>query len=1326
MRKIILTNKSLLSNPIFRNKVFWISICVLILIAVTFWTQSRIPALNEKAQIGERINISAIAFDVILPVDSSQPLYERTYKAAVNWAYTNWKGMTFGFLLAAAFITLLQILPRTLGSKNRFLNSLLGLSIGSPLGVCVNCATPIAQGMIYAGTRLETSLSMLLSSPTLNPIVLTIAFSLFSFHVAFIKVLFSVLFIILLVPLLIKFSGVSKSTLNQDVDQKKNHFNVAGISSPVSALTQSWFEALSYTAISLLKNILYIVKITLPLMIVAGLLGSLLVESLPAGSLSELTMTPLTLFAVAAIGVFLPVPIAFDVLIVNILINSGLNIGLAATLLFSLGIFSVYPALIIARTVSIKLSLSFAVSVMFVAMFVGVLTNIVDEDISENAKVIIEKELGKEGLIKEEVVKGSLDEQTAHNAFKEVVDTCAFFNDAYSKAKCFQKVFLNNVFLNSGENICHINSTEQADNKQQQAMDICQQAFSFLTTKKSALAKNDIHLCQSLKVQTLADECMINYIRADSLSYSSLDACLQIKDVQRQRYCGYMIIGDRMILKTTEACELNLSADMKRQCFDNLNAHITSEFGELEKCEALNSDNAKNICRSTVTTLKISRLQDYSICGKLKAAKESRVCKDQVLMYRAEYEGDSSLCSLLLNQQMLNVCQVNVVIRKKQAEIESHKFSLFNGNGAGEINAALVSAKVLAESTKQKIMQPLSWSEIYSKTHDGKLVSLAYAEHFNRNAQKGKIFKKVSAEQLGIKTPWDFDLTDFMEPFVYGKGIASGDYNNDGWPDLVFASSNGLHLYKNKGDGSFEHVQHITLTQQALNTFVVSFVDIDNDGWQDLFLTAYGKGSYFFKNNKGNYANEAFLQLPENNTMVSLAAGFSDWDRDGDLDVVLGNWSYGAEGAFIPEKSQNVWYNNDALKFKPVFPDEALGETLSILLSDINNDGHADLIVGNDRKYPDVFYFSKANGEFSQLTKDEGIIKATSFNTMSYDSADFNNDLQLDIFSTDMFVAAGSHRNYCDVFSVAADKKQCEWLLKASKSVESLNVSWCDSLQNKNRAQCYTAMAIRLAKRYKDRNLCDKVSPKYSAKADFCRNVSRKIKDVKPAENNNLTQHESNKLLINTAQGKFIDATESMGVGNSFWGWSGKAADLDNDGWQDIYIGNGFRFGENNKDIHSNVFYHNQQGEKFIQAEETFGLTNYANTPSYTYVDFDLDGDIDIISSSVMSPPAIFINQGTTGNSVSFILRDNTANKFCIGCKIIISYDNGKQNQVREIKLSGGFMSYDVPVAYFGIGDFDHIDSIKVIWSTGESLQLDKKLLANRRYKITRQADAQL
>jgi len=838
--------------------------------------------------------------------------------------------------------------------------------------------------------------------------------------------------------------------------------------------------------------------------------------------------------------------------------------------------------------------------------------------------------------------------------------------------------------------------------------------LSFAEVKKAAVENDDIKRCDALTSDKLTDECRIHHIRSHSNNYTSLKACLQVSSAGGQRYCRAMVIGDRMKSKSKTACELGLSSDMYRQCIDNLNAHITSEFGELNRCESLTTENARNICRSTVFSLKISKLQEYSICEKLSSNKQKNNCEDQVIMQKALQQKTPALCGSLSNRRMITPCQINAVIQNKRVEIENRTFASFD-------NSSEYHAEPETTITNKIETHPLVWTDIISEQN----ISLASTPHLQRDIRHGKTFKKVSAKQLGIGSAWNINLTDFMEPFVYGKGIASGDFNNDGWPDLAFASSNGLHLYKNNGQGGFRFFKHIKIDNQLLNTFVVTFVDIDNDGWQDLFITSYQSGNIFFKNEKGKFSNQAFIKLQEPDNIVALAAGFADWNKDGLLDLAIGNWSYGAEGAFIPQKSQNIWYTNNQLTFKATFPDEILGETLSILISDINNDRHSDLIIGNDRKYPDMFYYGKDNGEFKQVTQDMKIIPETSFNTMSYDSADFNNDLLLDIFSTDMSMATGKSRYYCDSLLTPEDKKRCTWLLNGVKAIKSLNVGWCEPLTGNQRAECFTAMALKLAKRDRNNLICNKVSKHFSAKPEFCNNIAHKLNDVKlKTFSNNLKQKETNKLLLNTRDNIFIDATQSMQVKNSFWGWNGKAADLDNDGWQDIYIGNGLGFGQHDKNIHSNVFYHNQKGNKFIQAEEPFGLVNYTNTPSYTYIDFDIDGDIDIISSGIMSTPVIFINQGTTGNSISFILRDEIGNKFCIGCKVEIYYDEGKKHQVRELKLSGGFMSFDDSVMYFGLNEYEHIKGIKVIWSTGEEWSLNRKLLANQRYKITRHREA--
>ena len=153
--------------------------------------------------MGQRTDISSIAFDIIYPIDDSQPYLERVSKSAVNWSYTNWKGMTFGILFGATLLTLMRSLPIWRLPRSGFLAALQGLIGGAPLGVCVNCATPIAQGLHRAGIRLETMLAVLTSSPTLNLIVITMMLSLFSWYFVIIKLGVTLFFIAVLIPAIV-------------------------------------------------------------------------------------------------------------------------------------------------------------------------------------------------------------------------------------------------------------------------------------------------------------------------------------------------------------------------------------------------------------------------------------------------------------------------------------------------------------------------------------------------------------------------------------------------------------------------------------------------------------------------------------------------------------------------------------------------------------------------------------------------------------------------------------------------------------------------------------------------------------------------------------------------------------------------------------------------------------------------------------------------------------------------------------------------------------------------------------------------------------------
>ncbi|MCB0385425.1 MAG: hypothetical protein KDD43_08535, partial [Bdellovibrionales bacterium] len=129
-------------------------------------------------------------------------------------------------------------------------------------------------------------------------------------------------------------------------------------SEPAPIINESWGSALFHVLKDTLRKLIFVSVRTVPFMLLAGLLGSALVESLPFDFFTEIETNPWSLIAIALFGTLLPVPIAFDVIMANSLMSSGLPSGLAMTLLFTLGIFSVYPLMLFWTYISRRVALT--------------------------------------------------------------------------------------------------------------------------------------------------------------------------------------------------------------------------------------------------------------------------------------------------------------------------------------------------------------------------------------------------------------------------------------------------------------------------------------------------------------------------------------------------------------------------------------------------------------------------------------------------------------------------------------------------------------------------------------------------------------------------------------------------------------------------------------------------------------------------------------------------------------------------------------------------------------------------------------------------------
>src|SRR5712671_6350728 len=176
-----------------------ITVALMAVLSGMFWIGSRYPSLQGKASADPNEALSTpLGFERYFPEPQRDQTLRHIGWTSVEWALTNRQGMTFGLLLAAGMLTILPLLRRARGGK--LAGAIQGMLVGTPLGVCVNCAAPIAQGMLKGGSRVEIALATLFSSPSFNVIVLGIVLSIFPWYLALLKILAGLVIVLLVVP----------------------------------------------------------------------------------------------------------------------------------------------------------------------------------------------------------------------------------------------------------------------------------------------------------------------------------------------------------------------------------------------------------------------------------------------------------------------------------------------------------------------------------------------------------------------------------------------------------------------------------------------------------------------------------------------------------------------------------------------------------------------------------------------------------------------------------------------------------------------------------------------------------------------------------------------------------------------------------------------------------------------------------------------------------------------------------------------------------------------------------------------------------------------
>jgi len=549
--------------------------------------------------------------------------------------------------------------------------------------------------------------------------------------------------------------------------------------------------------------------------------------------------------------------------------------------------------------------------------------------------------------------------------------------------------------------------------------------------------------------------------------------------------------------------------------------------------------------------------------------------------------------------------------------------------------------------------------------------------------KKGELFTPLSQNRTGIKfrniikETEDFNHLEYS--YLYnGAGVAIGDINNDGLPDIYFTGNlASSRLYLNKGDFKFEDITE-TAGVGAKDTWNngATMTDINGDGFLDIYVCSstdgrpqYRKNLLFINNGDLTFTERAG-EYGIDDPAYSTHSAFFDYDKDGDLDLfslnhsvdryaLFNQRSIGYKGEYSPNYGHKL-FRNDGKKFTEVTKEAGIISNvinfgLGIAVSDFNNDYWPDIYICNDYYEQDYLFINQKDGTFSEQLNE--YFSHVSFSSMGCDAADINNDGYIDLFTLDMLPE--------------------------------------DNFEQKLVEGPHNYEKFKLLETY-----------------GFYFQTTR------------------NMLQLNNDGKYFTEIGQYAGVFSTNWSWSPLLCDYDNDGLKDLFITNGY--GKNN--THMDVIMllvedavKQQKGEKgmndmeFVNQVPPTILKNYMfkNNGDLTfsnvgvewgfnketlsngaaYADLDNDGDMDLVINNINDYAFIYRNNSqkiTENHYLKIKLKGSGLNTGGIGARIEVTCADRTYTQ--EFMPSRGYMSSMDHALIFGLGQAIRVDTLKVIW----------------------------
>ncbi len=581
------------------------------------------------------------------------------------------------------------------------------------------------------------------------------------------------------------------------------------------------------------------------------------------------------------------------------------------------------------------------------------------------------------------------------------------------------------------------------------------------------------------------------------------------------------------------------------------------------------------------------------------------------------------------------------------------------------------------------------------------------------------LFSLVSPEHSNILFENKIEETNLVNYFKYeylynGGGVAVGDLNNDGLPDLYFTGNMSLNrLYLNKGNLQFEE---ITAKAKAsyLNDWCtgVTMVDINSDGWLDIYVSASGyykdpevRRNILFVNNADAASNNGVPTFTDraaeygiDDIGYSIQSIFFDYDNDGDLDLYVANHPnlFREKASEVlkkmkspPVENSDRLYRNDSkegtIKFTDVSKSAGIvnySHTLGVVASDFNNDGWVDIYTSNDYQDPDYLYKNNGDGTFSNIA--DVAMKHMAKFSMGVDASDFNNDGWTDIFAVEM---------------MAEDNK------RQKTNMAPMNPKDFERVVDIGFGYQYMHNALQL--------------------------------------NNGILKEGANKSELT-----FSEISYLAGVATTDWSWSPLFADFDNDGWKDLFVTNGYRRDMLDKDFKGelkdllkggktkyenieakipsstlpNYIFKNNGNLTFTNKSKDWNIGDLVNANGAAYADLDLDGDLDLVLNNIDTLAFVYQNNSVeknqeANNYLRVRLNSATQNTLGVGAKLRLTTSDGVV-QHQELTLTRGYQSSVEPIVHFGIGKNKTVQELRVVWPNKTFISL-QNVKANQVLEIS-------